>query len=98
MIKYSQKDIVRGEILRHRFALIKLRDQCKEKSAYWFPQDIHNWIIWCDLEKDFEKLLEYYDNGIKLNEDFLIKLYNTKLDNIKNPIVVKRLIKLIKIN
>ena len=95
MIKYSQKDIEQSKILKNRFTLLKLREQCKEKSAYWFPQDIHSWIIWRDLEKDFEKLLEFYDNGGKLNEELLISLSNTKL--VKNPIIVKRLVKLLKI-
>jgi len=48
------------------------------------------------VKKDIEYLLNYYDNGGKLNEDFLITLYDVKKFSY-NIIILKRLIKLIKI-
>ena len=95
MIEYSQRDIEQGKILKNRFTLLNLGNQCATISREEFAIDIHSWSQWSDLKKDFLELLYYYDNGGKLNEDLLLKLSDTKL--VKNPIIVKRLIKLLKI-
>jgi len=95
MIEYSQKDIEQGKILKNRFTLLKLREHCASMSAKEFSININNWIQWRSLNKELDNLLDYYDNGGKINEDLLIKLNDKKLEN--NLITVKRLVKLIRI-
>ncbi len=97
MIEYSQKVIEGARMMKCRFTLLQLRDQCRSHYGFTiYPLDTNAVIDgdkWYDLHTQIIKLLNSYDNGCKLNEDFLIKLYNIKVSN--NPMVVSRLIKLI---
>ena len=85
----------KARMLTCRFSLLKLIVQCNKHSQEEFSISIDSWLKWHELKKEFKKLLEDYDNGCKLNEELLIKIYDMKLTN--NPIIVKRLIKLIRI-
>ena len=95
MIEYSQKDIETAHIYMCRFSLLKMKNQCNEICSYWFTQDINKWIVWFDLRKEFDKLFDCYAEGVKVNEGLLIKLNDIKFDSYMNPLVVRRLIKLI---
>jgi len=101
MIKIDEKDIKYSRVLTCRYTLLKLIDQCNgyiynNEPAIYMSKDLINFCDWLTLRKDIEKLLLYYDNGGEINEDFCISLYDIKITN--NPILVKRLIKLIKIH
>ena len=77
-----------------RFTLLDMMRQCEKHSGFIEDQP-YDWIDWAVLRQDIQKLLHNYDNGMKLNEDFLIKIHNIKIT--KNIKIVKRLIQLIKI-
>lgn len=88
--------------IKLRFIILKLKNECENKyeSFYYnvvnnenFSYD-HDIFDWVKLKKGFQELLEYYDNGGKLNESFLLSLDNKKLKNIK---ATERLLKLTKI-
>jgi len=101
-MKYSQEDILHARRLECRFSLLNLINECKLKYKDFFSKlvddkDIdclYNIFDWVELGKEFEQLLKYYDNGVKLNEDVILSLKYIKL---KNIVAVKRVIKLIKI-
>ena len=94
MIEYSQETIDNAKVLKCRFVLIKLRNQCKNYIMTCISGD--DPIKWWYLTKELDDLLTFYDNGGSLNEDFLLKISNIKL--VENTILVERLIKLIKIS
>lgn len=87
-----------------RFIILNLKYQCSNKIYNYYDDlvndknniDSYFSFEWCELKKEFLDLLDYYDNGNKINEDFLLKLRDLDIKN-KNIIFVKRLIKLIKI-
>lgn len=104
MINYSPEVLERGKVLRNRFAMIKLMNHCNLKAMREYPffKYVDNHYIvygveWHDVKKKVEELLDYYDKGNKLNDEVLIKFYNISVINIDNPILVERIIKLIKI-
>ena len=89
MIEYSEEDIKKARIVKCRFSLLQLKWQCQShyhlKNADKFD--------WAELSNEFQKMLVYYDNGGKLNEDILIRIYGVKL---KGKLFINRIIKLIK--
>jgi len=81
------------EKLKNRFTLLQLRWQCQSNYDLVSPNvDTFEWVI---LNREFNKLINYYDNGGKLNEDVLVELRDVKI--VKNIISMRRVIKLIKI-
>lgn len=96
-MEYSTETLHRARNLKIRFSLVKMRDQCNSKIENFHHShrpysDIFDWV---DLKKEFIKLLSDYDKCIKLNEEFIIQLYNIKFND--NILAIRRLIKLIKI-
>ena len=96
MIEYSQKDIEYAKILKCRFILFELKNQCQSNVYVSYEVGLINDVFhWNILRRSFEDLLFHYDNGGKINEDFLLSLYGIKIA--KNIKIINRLIKLIKI-
>jgi len=95
MIKIDEKDIKHARVLMCRNTLLKLKEQC---DLFMYKRDIymidfHKWFM---IKKDLDYLLNYYDNGGEINEEFCLSLYDIKI--VDNTIIVRRLIKLIKIH
>lgn len=99
MVKYSEKDIEHSNMLKCRFILLDLINQSEDNSYMLYKNRISlssdNIFDWVLIKRELKNLLKYYDDGNKINEDFLLSLKNIKLTN--KPILVKRLIKLMKI-
>lgn len=100
-MKHSQKDLELARTYKLRFTLLKLIDQCRRLGCdgkFFHPKN--DTLEWYILGRKFEMILSFYDKGGKLNEDFLLTLYDIKLsDNlIKKPILAERLLKLIRMN
>lgn len=99
MIKYSEKDIENSKILRCRFILLDFINQSEDNLYEGYKNRLKilpgNVFDWVQITRELKKLLKYYDDGNKINEEFLLSLENIKLTN--KPILVKRLIKFIKI-
>ena len=100
MIDYSDKDTENARMLKCRFVLINFMNQSQDYINEYYKitpkisaDDIFDWI---QIKREFKILLKYYDDGNKINEEFLLSLTNIKLTN--NTILMNRLIKLIKIN
>ena len=95
-MEYSEEVYKKSRNLKIRFSLVKLRDQCNSKiEFYQYNENYLTIFDWVLLKRDFIKLLSDYDNGINLNEELILKIYDIKLNN--NILSIKRLIKLIKI-
>jgi hypothetical protein len=75
--------------------LLKLIWECN--SHYNLVSPDFDTFEWAKLNGEFKKLLHYYDNGGKLNEDFFIKLNNMKFVDKRKVKNIERLIKLTKI-
>lgn len=75
---YRSEIIEKSNELKCRFALIRLLNQCSSLSNNFFKSgpssNIESCVDWYFFGKDFESLLKDYDSGIKLNEEFLIKI------------------------
>jgi hypothetical protein len=85
--------------IKVRYALVKLMYQCIEQTKICLNENQYNKAFeWVELKREFEKLITYYDDGNKLNEEYLIKIYDSDI-NIKYSkfLIIRRLIKLIKI-
>lgn len=92
------EDIKHAKHLSVRFAIINLRQQCESKMQECLDYSDYNYIFyWAELKREFSKLLQEFDNGEKLNEDFLIKIKDNNIKLSENRLITKRLIKLIKI-
>jgi hypothetical protein len=93
---YSEEVYKKARNLKIRYSLIKLRDQCDFKIENFKENEKYlNIFDWISLKKDFKKLISDYDEGINLNEELILKMYDIKLND--NIISIKRLIKLIRI-
>lgn len=96
-------DIEHANRVACRFIILDLKYQCSNKIYNYYDDLINDKKVdsyfnfeWHELKKEFLDILNYYDEGHKLNEDFLLKIKGLNIKN-KNIIFVKRLIKLIKI-
>jgi len=97
MINYSQFDIEYSKTLKCRNTLLRLSFHCSSGEKIAPAGKKFEYLLhFYDIRMDIEYLLKFYDNGGKLNENFLIELYDVKKFS-HNPIILKRLIKLIKI-
>ena len=88
----EEKDVRR---LKCRFTLLNMMIQCQNHAGLLHDNTYQNWIDWLSMRREIQNILRDYDNGMKLNEDFLIKVYDIKIT--RNIKIVKRLIQLIKI-
>lgn len=104
MSNFDYSNFPKAKRIKCRFVLLKLAEECSKKYdsfygdlAYDHPQStdyVYDIFAWVKLSKYFKAILKDYDNGLKINEDFLLSLDNKK---IKNTIIGERLLKLIKI-
>lgn len=97
MIEYSDDVMKKSRNLKIRFSLVKMKDQCESKiqNFNWNHVPFSDMMEWQYFKIQFNNLLCDYDNGIKLNEELILKLNDIKFND--NLITIKRLIKLIKI-
>ena len=101
MVKYNQEDIEKSAFLTIRFIIVKLIYKCKSNANRCidagYGVKVFMWIL---LKKEFEALLTYFDDDNKINEEYLIKLYNNIYESDIteiNLVLMRRIIKLIEI-
>lgn len=83
MVEYNQDVYNKSKFLTCRFILLDFKSQCYKSN------DLEIMVI----GREFRELLNYYDNGGRINEDFLLTLKNITLT--KSTKILERLIKLI---